>query len=131
MDILRDRGIRSVLLSDDPKAVELLRNEGYRVHLGEPSSETELRAVGIDRARPLVVSQESDAERLLTVITARAMIPGLRIVAIAAAATSAAKLRKAGANETISLVNVAAGLVSDAALASGAGAVPAPSARPA
>jgi voltage-gated potassium channel len=115
-DVLRERGIRSVILSVDPKAIEHLRSEGYRTHLGDPSSEEELRAVGIDRARALVVSQESDAESLLTVITARGMLPNLRIVALAAAQSSAAKLRKAGANETISLVTVAAGLVSSAAL---------------
>jgi len=115
-DVLRERGIRAVLLSADPKAVDHLRSEGYRTHLGDPSSEEELHSVGIDRARALVVSQESDAESLLTVITARAMLPNLRIVAVATAQASAAKLRKAGANETISLVALAAGLVSTAAL---------------
>ena len=52
-------------------------------------------------------------------ITARGMFPGLRIVAVASAAASTAKLRKAGANETISLVSVAAGLLSDAAVGGG------------
>jgi len=118
-ETLRDRGIRSVILANDPKAIELLRSEGYRVHLGEPSSEEDLKAVGIERARAVVVAQESDAESLLTVITARGMFPGLRIVAVASAAASTAKLRKAGANETISLVSVAAGLLSDAAVGGG------------
>lgn len=115
-DVLRDRGIRSVLLSDDSKVVELLRNEGYRVHLGAPSSEEDLRAVGIDRARAIVVAQPSDAESLLTVITVRGMYPDLRIVAVATAPESAAKLRKAGANEAINLVTVAASLASSAVL---------------
>lgn len=115
-DLLRERGIRSVILASDPKAVDHLQHEGYRSRLGDPSAEEALREVGIERARALVVSQESDAESLLTVITARGMVPALRIVAVAAASASAAKLRKAGANETISLVSVAAGLVSAAAL---------------
>jgi voltage-gated potassium channel len=113
---LREQGIRSILLSSDTKAVDHLRAEGYRTRLGDPSSEEELRAVGIDRARALVVAQESDAESLLTVITARGMLPGLRIVAIAAGPHILAKLEKAGANEAISLVAVAARLVSAAAL---------------
>jgi voltage-gated potassium channel len=113
---LREQGIRSILLSADSKAVDHLRTEGYRTRLGEPSSEEELRAVGIERARALVVAQESDAESLLTVITARGMLPGLRIVAIAAGPHSLAKLEKAGANEAISLVAVAARLVSASAL---------------
>jgi len=113
---LREQGIRSVLLSADSPAVERLKTEGYRTRLGEPSSEDELRAVGIERARALVVAQESDAESLLTVITARGMLPSLRIVAVAAGPHSLAKLEKAGANEAISLVAVAARLVSAAAL---------------
>jgi voltage-gated potassium channel len=124
-DALRERGVRTVLVIDDPNAVELLRSEGYRVYLGEPSSEDTLREVGIDRAQALVVSQESDAESLLTVITARGLAPGLRIVAAAEAPNSATKLRKAGANETISLVTVAASLLSDAALGPTGGRPPA------
>jgi len=113
---LRDRGIRSVIIARDEKEADALRSDGYRVHLGEPSSEDDLRAVGIERARALVVAQESDAESLLTVITARGIMPSLRIVAVAAAANAATKLRKAGANETISVVKVAAGLLTDAAV---------------
>ena len=113
---LREQGIRSILLSSDSKAVDHLRAEGYRTRLGDPASEEELRAVGIERARALVVAQESDAESLLTVITARGMLPGLRIVAVAAGPHILAKLEKAGANEAISLVAVAARLVSAAAL---------------
>jgi voltage-gated potassium channel len=113
---LREQGIRSVLLSADASAVELLKTEGYRTRFGDPSSEQELNAVGIERARALVVAQESDAESLLTVITARGMLLSLRIVAIAAGPRSLAKLEKAGANVAISLVDVAARLVSAAAL---------------
>jgi len=115
-ELLRDQGFRSVLLSADLKAVEHLRTEGYRTRLGEPSSEEELRGVGIERALALVVAQESDAESLLTVFTARGMLPKLRIVAVAAAPQSVAKLEKAGANEAISMVTMAARLVSAAAL---------------
>ncbi len=126
-DLLRERGVRSVLVVDDPKQVELFRSEGYRSFLGEPSSEETLRDVGLHRAHALVVAQDSDAESLLTVITARGLEPGLRIVAVAAAPASASKLRKAGANETISLVNVAARFLSEAAVGSTAGATPASS----
>jgi voltage-gated potassium channel len=113
---LRDDGVRSVLLSPDSEAVNLLRAEGHSAHLGEPSSEDDLRAVGIDRARALVAADDSDAENLLTVITARGIQGGLRIVAVATSPNSLAKLRKAGANEAISAVAVAAKLVSAAVL---------------
>ena len=118
-DSLRERGVRAVILSTDSKTVEVLRAEGYRTHLGDPSSEETLDAAGIGRARALVVAMESDAENLLAVITARGMRADLRIVAVANQAPAVPKLKKAGANEAISLVSVAARLVSDAALGRG------------
>ncbi len=113
---LRDAGVRTVLLASDPHVVDLLKGEGIATHLGDPASEEELRYVGIERARALVVAQESDAANLLTVITARAMQPQLRIVAVAGSESSLAKLKRAGATESVSVVTVAAQLVSAAAL---------------
>ncbi|MGA8543319.1 MAG: NAD-binding protein [Thermoplasmata archaeon] len=123
-DSLRAQGVRAVLIAPDQAAIERLRAEGYRTHFGDPSVEEELTAVGIGRARSLVAADESDAANLLTVITARGLQPKLRIVAVGTAPTSLAKLRKAGADEAISVVTVAAQLVSAAALERGPGAEP-------
>jgi len=113
---LRTAGARTVILSADSQAIELLRTEGFRTVLGDPSVEDDLRSVGVDRARAMVVAQASDAENLLTVITARALQPALRIIAIASSDSSLPKLRRAGANEAVSVVGVAAQLMSSAAL---------------
>jgi voltage-gated potassium channel len=118
-DSLRELGVRSVMLSSDPVTLESLRAEGYRVHRGDPSSEEALQSVGLSRARALIATQATDAENLLTVITARGMAAGLRIVAVANQPHSLPKLQKAGANEAISVVSVAAKLVSAAALERG------------
>jgi hypothetical protein len=113
---LREAGVVVLLLAVEARALDLLKGEGFRTHLGDPASEEELRAVGIARARALVVAQESDAANLLTVITARAIQPRLRIVAVAAADSTLPKLLRAGASEAISVVTVAAQLVSQSAL---------------
>jgi voltage-gated potassium channel Kch len=113
---LRDAGVRVVVVAPDSRPIDLLKGDGFRTHLGDPSSEEDLKLVGIDRARSLVVAQESDASNLLTVITARALRPRLRIVAIAAQESTLPKLLRAGANEAISVVSVAARLVSSSAL---------------
>jgi voltage-gated potassium channel len=113
---LRTAGARTVLLSPDSQALELLRSEGFRTHLGDPSAEEDLASVGVDRARAVVVAQSSDAENLLTVITVRARQPALRIVAIASSDSTLPKLRRAGANEAVSVVGVAAEMMSTAAL---------------
>jgi len=113
---LRDRGVRSVVLSPDAHAIDRLAAEGFTTHIGECSSEDDLRAVGLSRARSLVAADDSDAENLLTVITARGIDSRLRIVAVATIPSNVSKLRKAGANEAISAIAVAAKLVSAAAL---------------
>ncbi len=115
-DALRESSVRAVLLSTDGPAIERLRAEGYRAHHGDPSNEADLTAVGIGRARALVAAQETDAENLLTVITARGIRASLRIVAVATSPASVPKLERAGANRTISLVRVAGQLVTQAAL---------------
>ncbi|HTS32962.1 MAG TPA: NAD-binding protein [Thermoplasmata archaeon] len=115
-EALRDSGVAAVILSPDARAVERLRAEGFATELGESSSEDDLRAVGITRARALVAADDSDAENLLTVITARGIEGRLRIVAVATIPGNVSKLRKAGANEAISAIAVAAKLVSAAAL---------------
>ncbi len=113
---LRAAGARTVIISPDSQAIELLRSEGFRTHLGDPSVEEDLKSVGIDRALAIVVAQASDAENLLTVFTARALQPSVRIVAIASADSTVPKLRRAGANEALSVVGVAAQLMSRAVL---------------
>jgi voltage-gated potassium channel len=123
---LRAAGARAVILSSDSQALELLRSEGFRTHLGDPSAEDDLKEVGIERARALIVAQASDAENLLTVITARAIQPSLRIVAIASSDSSLPKLRRAGASEAVSVVGVAAQLMSSAALETTSGDGPHP-----
>lgn len=113
---LRDEGARVVVITLDPKAIEGTRAEGFRSFLGDPTTEEGLKAVGLDRARSLLVAQGTDAESVLTVITARALSPTVRIVAVAASDDNLPKLRRAGATEAIGLTGVAARLMSDAAL---------------
>ncbi len=113
---LREQGVPVVVVSQDVKLLEALKVEGLRTHVGDPSSEEDLKLVGIERARSIVVCQDSDAANLLTVITARALQPQLRIVAAAMSDQSLPKLRRAGATEAISVVGVAAQLMSAAAL---------------
>ncbi len=116
---LREQGIRVVVVSPEERVLEALKAEGLRAHAGDPSSEEVLQLVGIDRARSLVACQDSDAANLLTVITARALQPQLRIVAVATSDQTLPKLHRAGANEAISVVGVAAQLMSAAALDTG------------
>ena len=113
---LRELGVRTVLLSSDERRAETLRSQGFRIHVGDPASEEVLRFVGIARARAFIAALDSDAENLLAVITARGLRADLRIVAVADHPQSVPKFERAGANETINPVHVAARLMSAAAM---------------
>jgi voltage-gated potassium channel len=113
---LRDAQTAAVILGDQVDEVRRLEMEGFRTFLGESSGEDVLRRAGVERARALIAAGSTDAENLLTVITARAMLPHLRIVALATAPANVSKLERAGANEVVSVISVAARLVTDAVL---------------
>ncbi|EQD72166.1 membrane protein containing Regulator of K+ conductance, partial [mine drainage metagenome] len=105
---LRAAQVPSVIVGRKPAGVESLQREGFRAVLGESSSEEVLRSLSLERARALVAADESDAENLLTVITARGLLVSLRIVALAQDPATVPKLRKAGATEVVNLLSVAA-----------------------
>lgn len=68
---------------------------------GEANSEGILQEAGIDRAKALVVTLDSDAESVYLVLSARALAPDLVIVARARTADSKAKLVLAGATRAV------------------------------
>ncbi|MHB8352162.1 MAG: NAD-binding protein [Thermoplasmata archaeon] len=115
-EILRIDQIPVIILTTDLDRVRQFEAAGIRSVAGESSSDETLRGVGIERARALIVAESSDAESVLTVLTARALVPKLRIVALTSSLRTVPKLERAGANEVINVVRVAARLVTDAAL---------------
>ncbi len=68
---------------------------------GEANSEGILQVAGIDRAKALVVTLDSDAESVYLVLSARALAPDLVIVARARTADSKEKLVLAGATRAV------------------------------
>jgi K+ transport systems, NAD-binding component len=75
---------------------------GEDVILGDATDEKVLESAGVRRAKGLVAALQSDADNLYVTLTAREMNPGLRIVARATDDVAAAKLKRAGADRTIS-----------------------------
>ena len=116
---VREARVPLVILAPESAELDHLTTAGYRTHVGDPSNEETLREVGVERARALIAADKSDAENLLTVITARGLSSQIRIVAVAAIAESTTKFERAGATTVISLPQVAARLVTDAALGVG------------
>jgi voltage-gated potassium channel len=89
-----------VVVDNDP--VRLARLGPDLAHLcGDVTDDAVLRAAGIDRARALIATLETDADTVYVTLSARAIRPDLVIVARARTTDSKAKLVLAGANRAI------------------------------
>jgi K+ transport systems, NAD-binding component len=91
-----------VVIESKPELEPLLAEHGVRYIPGDPADESVLRQAGIERARGLICAVDSDAANVFITLTARALNPGLRIIARASERTSIDKLVRAGADEVVS-----------------------------
>lgn len=78
----------------------LLAQQALHV-VGDATQDEVLQHAGIERARGLVSALDSDANNVLTVLTARELNPRVLIVARANTETSESKLHRAGANRVV------------------------------
>ncbi len=92
-------GNKVVVVDRDP--ARLIHHEELPHLIGEANGEGILQAAGIERARALVASLDSDAETVYLVLSARALAPSLVIVARARTADSKEKLVLAGATRAV------------------------------
>jgi voltage-gated potassium channel len=99
---LRRRGYTLVVIESKPELEPLLAEHGIRYIPGDLADEAVLRQAGIERARGLICAVDSDAANVFITLTARALNPGLRIVARASEQASIGKLVRAGADEVVS-----------------------------
>lgn len=90
-----------VVVEHKPEKVERLRAAEIPVVSGDATSETTLRAAGIERARGLVSCLNDDAHNVYTVLTARSINPQLFIVARAGEEGAETRLQRAGANRVV------------------------------
>jgi voltage-gated potassium channel len=95
-------GQRFVVIDIHAPSLERAASDGHLVVMGDATDDTTLRAAGIERARGLITTVDSDANNVYITLSARAMNPALFIVARASAASAEAKLLQAGANRVVS-----------------------------
>ena len=82
--------------------------ERYAYLVGDATEDAVLEAAGVAHARALAACLPSDADNLFLTLSARALRPGLKVVARAIAGENTAKLRRAGADEVISIHDISA-----------------------
>jgi voltage-gated potassium channel len=100
-DEFRATGTPCVVVDVTPASVELAQSEGVPVVLGDGTEDSDLDAAGLDRARGLVASVDSDEKNLYITLSARARRPDLTIVARASTAAAARKIELAGAERVV------------------------------
>ena len=95
-------GERFVVVDINPESIEAARADGRLVVAGDATIDAVLREAGIDRARGLITTIDSDANNVYVTLSARSLNPALFVVARANQEGSEAKLVQAGANRVVS-----------------------------
>ncbi|MHC4939882.1 MAG: potassium channel family protein [Planctomycetota bacterium] len=83
------------------KVEEATRYELLCIH-GDATEEDLLTRAGIDRAKGLLTTLDSDAANVYVTLTAKQMNPGVKVVALALDERASSKLKAAGADEVVS-----------------------------
>jgi voltage-gated potassium channel len=97
----RDAGVPFVVLDFNPDVLEIAREEGIPYIEGSGTKDDDLAEAGLDHARGLVVSSDSDVDNLYITVSARAERSDLLIVARASNQDAAAKMLRAGADRAV------------------------------
>jgi len=98
---LQRRSVPFVVVESEADIVQALLQEGVPVIEGDATRDETLLAAGIERARGLVAAVNTDADNVLTVLTAKELNPKLTVVARSATAESESKLYRAGADRVV------------------------------
>lgn len=95
-------GQRLIVVDINPESLERARADGHLTVDGDATLDETLREAGIERARGLITTIDSDANNVYVTLTARSLNPSLFIVGRANLAGSEPKLSQAGANRIVS-----------------------------
>ncbi|MGE0135385.1 MAG: TrkA family potassium uptake protein [Dehalococcoidia bacterium] len=106
-ELLTRRGPQLVVIDKDPTRREPALAAGALAVVGDATEDEVLRSARVDRARVLIAAADSDTENTFVTLAARAMNPGLTIIARAGSASAEARLRTAGANRIVSPYRIA------------------------
>ena len=90
-----------VVLESDDKRAAAVRELGYLCLVGDAASEKSLLEAGVGRARTLASVLPNDAANVFITLSARALNPGLEIIARGEMPSTESKLIQAGANKVV------------------------------
>jgi len=95
-------GTLFAVIDVNPASLERARADGNLVVEGDATDDATLRAAGIERARGLISTIDSDAQNIYVILSARAINPNLLVVGRASTPSAEEKLALAGADRIVS-----------------------------
>jgi voltage-gated potassium channel len=98
---LESEGVGFVVVDSELARLQEAIDHGYPYVEGDATEESVLLEAGISRARALVACVNSDADNVLTTLTAKGMRPDLSVIGRAKVEENEAKFRRAGADRVI------------------------------
>jgi len=99
---LKARGTPFVIVDSNPEALERARRHSYLLVEGDATSDVALQEAGIGRAACLLAAADSDSGNTYITLTAKALNPGVFVIARAGQPANESKLKRAGADRVIS-----------------------------
>lgn len=99
---LKRREIDFVVIENDDDAIDQLKQLSIKYICDDATREEVLTEAGVQKARGLITCLAKDADNVFVVLTARELNKDIHIVARAHEERSEKKLRRAGANNTVS-----------------------------
>ena len=114
-EVFAHKGIPFCVIESNPAAENDLRDVGYPYLIDNATEDEALHLTGIERASCIVTLLPSDADNLYVTVTAKALNPNVRVIARSSDDNGATKLRRAGANEVVSLYSLASHRIVQAA----------------
>lgn len=99
---LKRREVEFVVIENDPDAIETLKEMDIKYIMDDATKEEILLDARVKEAKGLIACLAKDADNLFVVLTARELNAKMHIVARSHEERSDKKLRRAGANNTVS-----------------------------
>lgn len=101
-------GARFVVLEQNEKKAQEVRDLGHLCLVGDATDENSLREAGVARARILATVLPNDAANVFITLSAKALNPGIEIIARGEQPTTEKKLLQAGATRVVMPTHIGA-----------------------
>ena len=101
-----DQNLNFVVITDKREDLDDYSHHDILVVEGMSTEEAVLEHAGIERAKGLVSTLDSEVDNIVTVLTARNLNKNIYIIANAITKSGSEKLMKVGANKTLSAVEI-------------------------